>query len=172
MTAPYSCCPLRLSHFSSCGHLNCLFKKIIKSALTGMAQLVGHRPTKQRVTSLIPSEGTCLGCRAQSLGGAHAGGSWSMFLSLSFSLPFFSLKINFKKSFLKKVWNALRRVTIKIDIHNSYWIQIEKSGVKESEGMISFKALDLQGQPAFQEVGTRANFGSGFLLPTVKKCEG
>ena len=44
-------------------------------ALTGVAQLVGHRPKKPKVTSLIPSEGTCLGCGAQSLGGAHAGGS-------------------------------------------------------------------------------------------------
>ena len=31
-------------------------------ALTGVAQLVGHRPKKPKVTSLIPSEGTCLGC--------------------------------------------------------------------------------------------------------------
>ena len=33
--------------------------------------------------------------------------------------------------------------------------------------MISFKALDLQGQPAFQEVGTRANFGSGKERPPI-----
>ena len=32
-------------------------------ALAGVASLVGRRLTKQRVTSSIPGEGTCLGCR-------------------------------------------------------------------------------------------------------------
>ena len=27
-----------------------------------MAQLVGHRPAKQKVAGLIPGQGTCLGC--------------------------------------------------------------------------------------------------------------
>ena len=31
-------------------------------ALTSVAQLVGHCPTTQRVTGLIPEQGTCLGC--------------------------------------------------------------------------------------------------------------
>ena len=31
-------------------------------ALTGVAQLGGHRPSKQKVTDLILSQGTCLGC--------------------------------------------------------------------------------------------------------------
>ena len=32
------------------------------TALTGVAQLVGYCPTKKMVTTLIPSQGTCLGC--------------------------------------------------------------------------------------------------------------
>ena len=28
----------------------------------GVAQLVGHQPAKQKVTDLIPSQGTNLGC--------------------------------------------------------------------------------------------------------------
>ena len=31
--------------------------------LAGVAQLVGHRPTNQKVVGLIPSKDTCLGCR-------------------------------------------------------------------------------------------------------------
>ena len=31
-------------------------------ALTAVAQLVGHCPENRKVTSLIPSQGTCLGC--------------------------------------------------------------------------------------------------------------
>ena len=30
--------------------------------LTSVAQLVRHRPTKQKVAGLIPSQGTCLSC--------------------------------------------------------------------------------------------------------------
>ena len=33
-----------------------------KIALAGVAQWIGHPPTNQKVTSLIPSQGTCLGC--------------------------------------------------------------------------------------------------------------
>ena len=33
----------------------------IKFARTGVAQLVGHRSTKQKVTGSIPGQGTCLG---------------------------------------------------------------------------------------------------------------
>ena len=35
--------------------------EIAKCALTGVAQLVGHRPAKQKVAGSIPSQGTCLG---------------------------------------------------------------------------------------------------------------
>ena len=34
----------------------------ISRALTGVAQLVGHHPTKQKVAGFIPSQGTCLDC--------------------------------------------------------------------------------------------------------------
>ena len=30
--------------------------------MTSVAQLVGHHPEKQKVTSSIPDQGTCLGC--------------------------------------------------------------------------------------------------------------
>ena len=34
-----------------------------KIALDGVAQWIESRPANQRVTSLIPSQGTCQGCR-------------------------------------------------------------------------------------------------------------
>ena len=48
-----------------------LIKKIVKNigALAGEAQWIEHQPANQRVTSLIPSQGICLGCgRAPSRG--------------------------------------------------------------------------------------------------------
>ena len=62
------------------------FQKDTK-VLTGVAQLVGHRPTKQKVAGSIP--GTYLGCRFGYIQEA-TNQSFSltlMFLSLSFSLP-------------------------------------------------------------------------------------
>ena len=42
------------------------------SALAGVAQWIEQQPANQRVASLIPSQGTCLGCRPRSLvGGVH-----------------------------------------------------------------------------------------------------
>ena len=38
-----------------------IFKKI--PALTDVAQLVGHHPTKQKVASLTSSQGTCMDCQ-------------------------------------------------------------------------------------------------------------
>ena len=38
------------------------FKKKKKRALAGVAQWIECGPTNQRVTSSIPSQGTCLGC--------------------------------------------------------------------------------------------------------------
>ena len=69
-------------------------------ALTGMAQLVEHRPTRQkRVTGSIPSQGTGLGC-SWSLVGVCARGNQLFDVSLAHqcfspspSLTF-SLKIN------------------------------------------------------------------------------
>ena len=34
-----------------------------KAALPGVAQWIEYQPAKQRVTSSIPSQGTCLGCK-------------------------------------------------------------------------------------------------------------
>ena len=38
--------------------------------LAGVAQWTDHRPVNQRVASLIPSQGTCLGCRPSTQLGA------------------------------------------------------------------------------------------------------
>ena len=40
-----------------------LHLKTIDSALAGVAQWIEHRAANQRVTGLIPRQGTCLGCR-------------------------------------------------------------------------------------------------------------
>ena len=48
-----------------------LFKVRIKIALAGVAQWIECQPVKQRVTSSIPSQGTCLGCGPGPQCGAH-----------------------------------------------------------------------------------------------------
>ena len=59
-------------------------------ALTGVAQLAGHHPAKQKVAGSIPSQGMNLGCGFSPWWGrqreAHMGVSFSP--SLSPSLPF------------------------------------------------------------------------------------
>ena len=62
--------------------------------MAGVAQWIECQPANQRVASLIPSQGTCLGCRP----GAHCGACErqphsDVSLPLSPSLPL-SLKIN------------------------------------------------------------------------------
>ena len=75
------------------------------AALTYVAQLIGHHPAKQKVTGLIPSQGTCLGCRFNLPGwGAYErqpiNVSLSCFLSPSFFLPY-PLSINkLKKKYI------------------------------------------------------------------------
>ena len=67
--------------------------------LTGVAQLVGHHPSKRKVTGSIPCQGTCLGCgfgpRSGHIGEASDSDFFltPLFLSLPFSLPLISLKI-------------------------------------------------------------------------------
>ena len=39
-----------------------ILTKTLACALTSVAQLVGHHAAKQKVTSSIPSQGTCLDC--------------------------------------------------------------------------------------------------------------
>ena len=68
--------------------------------LAGVAQWIECQPANQRVTSSIPSQGTCLGCRAGSQWGLVRGNHTLMFLSLSPSLPL-SLKINLFKKHIK-----------------------------------------------------------------------
>ena len=65
-------------------------------SLTSVARLVGLHPTKQRITSSISSQDTCLGCRFSSqLGNMEKATDRCfslMLMSLSLSLPpFFSL---------------------------------------------------------------------------------
>ena len=66
---------------------NLLNNKIQYSALAGVAQWIEHQPANQSVTGLIPSQGTCLGCRPGPSWGCTRGKHTLMFLSLSFSLP-------------------------------------------------------------------------------------
>ena len=47
-----------------------IYKKLY-IALAGMAQWIEHGPSNQRVTSSIPSQGTCLGCGPGPHLGAH-----------------------------------------------------------------------------------------------------
>ena len=39
------------------------YKQTKTKTLAGVAQWIEHRPAKQKVAGLIPSQGTCLGCR-------------------------------------------------------------------------------------------------------------
>ena len=82
------------------GILFCL-KKEGNLALTGVAHWVRHHPANQRVFSLIPRQGPCLGCRpGPHLGGVQqaTNGNFSctlIFISLPFFLPsLLSKKIN------------------------------------------------------------------------------
>ena len=68
--------------------LDTIFLKKLHSALASVAQWIEHWPMNQRVTGLIPSQGTCLGYGP----GPQWGVQWRdnhtlMFLSLFFSLP-------------------------------------------------------------------------------------
>ena len=61
-----------------------LKKKGLTTALTGVAQLFGHHPGKQKVAGSIPGQGTCLGCVPG--WGAYKRQLINVFLSLPFSL--------------------------------------------------------------------------------------
>ena len=56
-------------------------------ALAGVAQWIDSRPANQKVASLIPSQGTCLGWGPGPQWGCVRGNHTLMFLSLPFSLP-------------------------------------------------------------------------------------
>ena len=55
---PFSPSCLLIGAFSSFA-----FKVVVDRALAGVAQWIEFRPADQRVAGLIPSQGTCLGCR-------------------------------------------------------------------------------------------------------------
>ena len=60
------------------------------TALAGVGQWFKHQPVNQKVTSSIPSQGTCPGCEVPSWGCAKGNQQTPLapiFLSLSFSLP-------------------------------------------------------------------------------------
>ena len=56
------------------------------AALAGVAQWIERQPVYQRVTSLIPSQGTCLGCEPGPQQGAYERQP-HIDVSFSFSLP-------------------------------------------------------------------------------------
>ena len=62
-------------------------QKLEAVALAGVAQWIEHQPANQRVASLIPSQGTCLGCRPGPQWGAHERQP-HIDVSLSLSFPF------------------------------------------------------------------------------------
>ena len=72
--------------------------KVIYFTLTSAAQLVGHCPAKPKVAGSTPGQGVCE--------------RWSMFLSLSFSLPSPLSKNKLMKSFLKSHLFQLLHFTI------------------------------------------------------------
>ena len=61
------------------------------SALAGVTQWIEHQPVNQRVASLIPSQGTCLGCGSGPQYGAHERQLHIDVSLLFFLLPFPSL---------------------------------------------------------------------------------
>ena len=65
-------------------------------ALAGVAQWIECWPVNQRATGLIPSQGTCLGCRPGPQWVGHVRGNYTLMFLLSFSLSFllFKNKIN------------------------------------------------------------------------------
>ena len=72
------CLPLSLIKSLKKHILRWGFKK--KEALAGVVLLVGHCPTKRKVTSSIPGQGTCLVCGPFPVR-VHARGNQSMLLS-------------------------------------------------------------------------------------------
>ena len=68
-------------------------KSFRKKALAGVAQWIEHWPENQRVVGLIPSQGTCLGCRPGVQYGAHERQPY-----IDVSLPLFLPPFPFSKN--------------------------------------------------------------------------
>ena len=100
------------------------------TALNGVAQLVGHSSTKQKVAIFIPSQGTCLGCRFDPWSGYLREATDQCFSpSLSPSLPL-SLKINnyfLKRKILNDNAEIWRNVTMILT-----WMKCGKRGLRGS----------------------------------------
>ena len=84
---------LCLASFTQHHVLFCFFKAFIYFHLAGVAQWTESWPANQRVASLVPSQGTCLGCRPGPQWGCTRGKHTLMFLPLSF-FPYSPVKIN------------------------------------------------------------------------------
>ena len=86
-------CSMKCFSVRSASSMKNILYKMVMIALTSVAQFVGHPYTKQKVTSSIPSEGTCLGYGFSPQWGHVREATYrcfsftSVFLSLSFSLP-------------------------------------------------------------------------------------
>ena len=74
--------------------INSSFKLQESVALTGVAQLVGHHPTKRKVAGSIPDSGTCLCCRFGPWWGHMQEATDQFFPHGDVSLPLFSLSKN------------------------------------------------------------------------------
>ena len=73
----------------------------MSSVLAGVAQWTECPPANQRVTGLIPSQGTCLGCRPGPQQGAH---EWQPYTDVSLPLsPSLSFSLRINKIFFKKL---------------------------------------------------------------------
>ena len=108
--------------------------------MAGVAQWIEHWPANQRVAGSITSQGTSLGCCQAPSRGCARGKHTLMFLSLSFSFPSLSLKIN---KILKKKFFSLKR-TLKSRKREGAAAQ-----GRGQEYPNSFKVrLDIQGQKA------------------------
>ena len=76
--------------------INYTLLKYLICALAGMAQWTECRPANQKVTSSIPTHGTCLGCRpGPQMGACKRQPHIAAFSPLSPSIPL-SLKVNKK----------------------------------------------------------------------------
>ena len=95
------------------------FFKSTTLALTGVAHLVGHHPTRWNVASSIPGEDTCLGWGFS----PQLRGNWwcfsliSMLVSLSFSFP----SPLSKNEWIKSLKNKNKWKHRSLDVPGEFW---------------------------------------------------
>ena len=78
------------------------FKEIVWCALAGVTQWVEHRPANWKVASLIPGQGTCLGCRPGPQLGVWERQLMDVSLTHQCSSPSHPLSLKNKIFFLKR----------------------------------------------------------------------